>query len=180
MAAAAARGVPLIAFAREVPFVEITEAVHARIIDALLIERAATTLALGHLLTRQAESLERQAHRTLISAIIEPGDDHPAGTAEAEARARAMGVPVTGRQLVAVVVRIPDAVSPAAAAARLACLRLAVSRCSRSRRPWPPPAGTPASPRWSAPWTTCGRGRCCRCLRPRTPTRSSRRSRAGC
>ena len=105
--AAAERGVPLIAFAREVPFVEITEAVHARIIDALLIERAATTLALGRLLTRQAESLERQAHRTLISAIIEQPAD-PAGAAEAEARARAMGVPVTGRQLVAAVVRMPD------------------------------------------------------------------------
>ncbi len=73
--------------------------------DTVLIERAATTLALGRLLTRQAESLERQAHRTLISAIIEQGDADPA---EAEARARAMGVPVTGRQLVAAVVRIPD------------------------------------------------------------------------
>ncbi len=107
VAAAQRRGVPLIAFAREVPFVEITEAVHARIIDALLIERAATTLALGRLLTRQAESLERQAHRALISAIIERPTE--AGeAAEAEARARAMGVPVTGRQLVAVVVRLPD------------------------------------------------------------------------
>ena len=110
--AASVRGVPLIAFAHEVPFVEITEAVHARIIDALLIERAATTLALGRLLTRQAESLERQAHRTLISALIERGDADPAGTAEAEARARAMGVPVTGRQLVAAVVRIPDPDDP--------------------------------------------------------------------
>ena len=110
--AASVRGVPLIAFAHEVPFVEITEAVHARIIDALLIERAATTLALGRLLTRQAESLERQAHRTLISALIERGDTDPAGAAEAEARARAMGVPVTGRQLVAAVVRIPDPDDP--------------------------------------------------------------------
>jgi PucR family transcriptional regulator, purine catabolism regulatory protein len=110
--AASARGVPVVAFAREVPFVEITEAVHARIIDALLIERAATTLALGRLLTRQAESLERQAHRTLISALIERGDADPAGAAEAEARARAMGVPVTGRQLVAAVVRIPDPDDP--------------------------------------------------------------------
>ena len=110
--AASARGVPLIAFAHEVPFVEITEAVHARIIDALLIERAATTLALGRLLTRQAESLERQAHRTLISALIERGDADPAGAAEAEARARAMGVPVTGRQLVAAVVRMPDPDDP--------------------------------------------------------------------
>ena len=74
--------------------------------DIVLVERAATTLALGRLLTRQAESLERQAHRTLISAIIEQSDADPA---EAEARARAMGVPVTGRQLVAAVVRIPDA-----------------------------------------------------------------------
>ena len=74
--------------------------------DIVLVERAATTLALGRLLTRQAESLERQAHRTLISAIIEQADADPA---EAEARARAMGVPVTGRQLVAAVVRIPDA-----------------------------------------------------------------------
>jgi len=74
--------------------------------DTVLVERAATTLALGRLLTRQAESLERQAHRTLISAIIEQADADPA---EAEARARAMGVPVTGRQLVATVIRIPDA-----------------------------------------------------------------------
>jgi PucR family transcriptional regulator, purine catabolism regulatory protein len=199
--AAEARGVPLVAFQCEVPFVEITEAVHARIIDAqlaelrsaqrvhsvftaqsviladlsyrvlaaadlddvpdgfaararaacegrprtfraeallapdtgclvtmvgargedwgrlflacpgppapedtVLLERAATTLALGRLLARQAESVERQAHRTVISAIIEDGDP-----AAALARARAMGVPVTGRQLVALVARIPTA-----------------------------------------------------------------------
>src|SRR6266404_2978470 len=36
--AAEARGLPLVAFEREVPFVEITEAVHARIIDAQLAE----------------------------------------------------------------------------------------------------------------------------------------------
>src|SRR5258708_1811998 len=36
--AAEARGMPLVAFEREVPFVEITEAVHARIIDAQLAE----------------------------------------------------------------------------------------------------------------------------------------------
>jgi phosphoribosylcarboxyaminoimidazole (NCAIR) mutase len=113
LAAAAARcGLPLIAFGREVPFVEITEAVHARIIDALLIERAATTLALGRLLTRQAESLERQAHRTLISAIIgqAAGAAGAPETVEAEARARAMGVPVTGRRLLAAVVRLRDPV----------------------------------------------------------------------
>ncbi|HEX3959640.1 MAG TPA: PucR family transcriptional regulator ligand-binding domain-containing protein [Trebonia sp.] len=72
--------------------------------DTVLLERAATTLALGRLLARQAESVERQAHRTLISAIIEDTDP-----AAATARARAMGVPVTGRQLVALVARLPDA-----------------------------------------------------------------------
>ena len=115
VAAAEARSVPLVELRREVAFIEITEAVHARIIDELLLSRAAATLALGHLLTSQAESLERQAHRTLISALIEgsgfaasPGS--PAGgEGEAAARARAMGVEVTGRDLVAVVVRLPDA-----------------------------------------------------------------------
>jgi hypothetical protein len=112
--AAAARSVPLIELRREVAFIEITEAVHARIIDELLLSRAAATLALGHLLTSQAESLERQAHRTLISALIEgsgfpgpPGSPADEG-GEAAARARAMGVEVTGRDLLAVVVRLPD------------------------------------------------------------------------
>jgi PucR family transcriptional regulator, purine catabolism regulatory protein len=72
--------------------------------DIALLERAATTLALGRLLARQAESVERQAHRTLLSAIIEDADP-----ATATARARAMGVPVTSRQLVALVARVPDA-----------------------------------------------------------------------
>ena len=107
---AEARSVPLIELRREVAFIEITEAVHTRIIDELLLSRAAATLALGHLLTSRAESLERQAHRTLISALIErsrgAGADAEDGAA---ARARALGVEVTGRDLVAVVVMLPDA-----------------------------------------------------------------------
>jgi purine catabolism regulator len=106
VAAAQARSLPLVELHREVAFIEITEAVHARIIDELLVSRAAAALALGHLLTSQAESLERQAHRTLISALIDGGG---AGEGEAAARARAMGVEVTGRDLVAVVARLPDA-----------------------------------------------------------------------
>jgi PucR family transcriptional regulator, purine catabolism regulatory protein len=94
-----------------VAFIEITEAVHARIIDELLISRAAATLALGQLLTSRTESLERQAHRTLISALIEGpagfAASPVAGEGEAAARARAMGVEVAGRDLVAVVVRLP-------------------------------------------------------------------------
>jgi purine catabolism regulator len=71
--------------------------------DTVLIERAATTLALGRLLARHRESLDRQAHRTLISGIITQAHADPA---EAAIRARALGVPVTGRQLFAMVLRL--------------------------------------------------------------------------
>src|SRR5271156_222361 len=73
--------------------------------DTVLIERAATTLALGRLLTRHRESLERQAHRTLITGIISQSHADPA---EAAGRARAPGVPVDGRQLIALVLRFRD------------------------------------------------------------------------
>jgi PucR family transcriptional regulator, purine catabolism regulatory protein len=73
--------------------------------DTVLLERAATTLALGRLLTRHRESLERQAHRTLISEIISQAHADPA---EAAMRSRALGVPVDGRQLVALVLRFRD------------------------------------------------------------------------
>jgi PucR family transcriptional regulator, purine catabolism regulatory protein len=75
--------------------------------DIVLIERAATTLALGRLLTRHRESLERQAHRTLISGIISQAHADPA---EAAVRSRALGVPVDGRQLIAMVLRFRDRV----------------------------------------------------------------------
>jgi len=73
--------------------------------DTVLIERTATTLALGRLLTRHTESLERQAHRTLISGIISQAHADPA---EAAVRSRALGVPVDGRQLIAMVLRLRD------------------------------------------------------------------------
>jgi purine catabolism regulator len=68
--------------------------------DAALLERTATTLALTRLLARQHESLERQAHAALIGALLSGLDPVEAG-----ARARALGVPAAGRQLLAVVVR---------------------------------------------------------------------------
>jgi len=77
--------------------------------DTVLIERAATTLALGRLLTRHAESLDRQAHRTLITGIISQAHADPA---EAAVRSRALGVPVDGRQLVALVLRLRDPSGP--------------------------------------------------------------------
>jgi hypothetical protein len=135
VAAAEARSVPLVELRREVAFIEITEAVHARIIDELLLSRAAATLALGHLLTSQTESLERQAHRTLISALIEGSgftgsSSSPADEGgEAAARARAMGVEVTGRDLVAVVLRLPGSGAASGQAAVLAAAEAMASAC---------------------------------------------------
>jgi PucR family transcriptional regulator, purine catabolism regulatory protein len=71
--------------------------------DVALVERAATTLALGRLLDHQRESLERQAHRTILGAFLGHGYADPA---DAEARARALGVPVAGRRLQPVVIRL--------------------------------------------------------------------------
>src|SRR5215471_20548071 len=84
--------------------------------DVTLVERAATTLALGRLLDHERESLERQAHRTILGAFLGHGYASPA---EAEARARALGVPVTGRRLLSVVIRLahPAASGPGAARA---------------------------------------------------------------
>ncbi len=81
--------------------------------DLALLERAATTLALGRLLDHQRESLERQAHRTILSVLVGHGYGDPA---EAQARARALGVPVTGRRLMAAVVRLTDGPGPQATA----------------------------------------------------------------
>ena len=68
--------------------------------DIVLVERTATALALARLLTRQQEGLERQAHSTLIGAIVAGSYADPD---EAAARARALGVQVTGRQLLTMV-----------------------------------------------------------------------------
>jgi PucR family transcriptional regulator, purine catabolism regulatory protein len=66
-----------------------------------VLERAAGALALNRLVEREQESLERQAHRTLLMDLI--GRGH-AGDVEAHARARALGVPTERRSLTAVVV----------------------------------------------------------------------------
>jgi purine catabolism regulator len=70
--------------------------------DMVLVERMATTLALGQLLTRQQQSLQQQAHATLISAILAQAHTDPD---EAAVRARALGIPVSGRLLVTAVLR---------------------------------------------------------------------------
>ena len=121
--------------------------------DTVLIERAATTLALGRLLTRHRESLERQAHRTLISGIISQAHADPA---EAAVRSRALGVPVDGRQLVAMVLRFRD---PEPGAARGIRARAGAGPGRRGRRRVRGPSG---SPRWSGRWMTPAPGPCSR------------------
>ncbi|MCW2939787.1 MAG: transcriptional regulator, PucR family [Actinomycetia bacterium] len=92
--------------------------------DVVLVERAATTLALGRLLDQHAESLERQAHGTIISGILAHAYSDPQ---EAAARARALGVPLSGRRLLGVVVRhrsgvpLPEQLNELAEAASAAC-----------------------------------------------------------
>jgi purine catabolism regulator len=67
----------------------------------ILLERAASTLALGRLIRRDAEGLERQIHRTLLTTLL----DHTRPVDEVALRARALGVPLERRRLVGVVVR---------------------------------------------------------------------------
>jgi PucR family transcriptional regulator, purine catabolism regulatory protein len=71
----------------------------------VLIERAATTLALARLLEHQRESLERQAHRTVLAGILAHAYADPE---DAAVRTRALGVPVAGRRLLGVVIRAGD------------------------------------------------------------------------
>ena len=70
----------------------------------VLAERAAATLALGRLIERESESLERQSHRTLLGALV----DQSLTSHEIHLRARGLGVPLEGKSLVAVVLRSPS------------------------------------------------------------------------
>ena len=99
--------------------------------DTVLVERAATTLALGRLLARQQESLERQAHRTLLSAVLAQAYTGPE---EAEVRARALGLPVAGRQLLGVVVRFRGAAPGLLAQARVLDVAEALADACRGER----------------------------------------------
>lgn len=99
--------------------------------DMVLVERAATTLALGRLLARQRESLERQAHRTLLSAVLAQAYTGPA---EAEVRARALGLPVAGRQLLGLVARFRGATPGLLAQARVLDVAEAMADACRTER----------------------------------------------
>jgi purine catabolism regulator len=69
--------------------------------EQMLLERGATALVINRLTDRDIDSLERQSHRTLLTALA-LSTEPPAETA---ARARALGVPLDGRLLTGVVVQ---------------------------------------------------------------------------
>ncbi|NDU74449.1 PucR family transcriptional regulator [Actinomadura sp. DSM 109109] len=100
--------------------------------ETVLIERAATTLALGRLLDRHAESVERQAHGTIIARILAHAYSDPQ---EAAARARALGVPLSGRRLLGAVLRnrgpAPARSAPAGELSQLA--ETAAAACKDAR-----------------------------------------------
>lgn len=87
--------------------------------DLMLLERAAATLALNRLVERDRDSLERQGHRTLLTAIA----THTMSSTEVQLRAAALGVPIEGRTLVAAVVRARGNGTPAGALDAQAHLR---------------------------------------------------------
>lgn len=79
----------------------------------VVLERGAAALALGRLLERDRETLERHAHRSLLADIVEQRWALPA---EIASRVTAAGLPVAGRSLVAAVVHWPDTAGRGSAA----------------------------------------------------------------
>jgi len=69
--------------------------------EQMLLERGATALVINRLTDRDIDSLERQSHRTLLTALA-LATEPPFETA---ARARGLGVPLDGRRLTGVVVQ---------------------------------------------------------------------------
>lgn len=73
----------------------------------VIVERAASALAVHRLVARDRESLERHAHRTLLTELLAS----PTPAADLTAHVVALGVPVERRRLVGVCVR-PSAATP--------------------------------------------------------------------
>ncbi|MFE6617469.1 PucR family transcriptional regulator [Amycolatopsis sp. NPDC057786] len=69
--------------------------------NVVVAERAASALAVHRLVAKDTDSLERQAHRAILTELLA----NPVPPAELTARASALGVPLTGRLLVGVSVR---------------------------------------------------------------------------
>jgi purine catabolism regulator len=96
----------------------------------ILIERAASALALGRLIRRDAEGLERQIHRTVLAALL----DHSRPVDEVALRAKALGVPLERRRLVGVVARYRSEEGGAEAVTRLRDLAEAVGAALREAK----------------------------------------------
>ncbi len=86
----------------------------------MVLERGATALAVGRLLERDRETLERHAHRSLLADIVERRWAVPA---EIASRVTAAGLPVAGRSLVAAVVHWPDTPARGTAAGETSAAR---------------------------------------------------------
>jgi purine catabolism regulator len=106
---------------------------------SILLERAASALALGRLIRRDEEGLERQIHRTVLTALL----DHTVPVDEAVVRAKARGGPLDRRRLVGVAVCYRDrsgtrggaeSGGPAATQARLRDLAESVAAALREAR----------------------------------------------
>jgi len=91
----------------------------------MLLERAAEALTLNRLVERDQVSLVHQAHRALLTDVLQGHTDER----ELRARAEALGVPTDRRVLVGVVVRLPmpEPLDPVAAEARDRTLAEAVT-----------------------------------------------------
>ncbi|MEU6643345.1 PucR family transcriptional regulator ligand-binding domain-containing protein [Saccharomonospora sp. NPDC046836] len=99
----------------------------------VVAERAASALAVHHLLAPDGTSLERQAHRAVLAELLAS----PATNAELTARASALRVPLAGHLLVGVAIRprLAGAAQPPAAASALPLLRqLAEATALATRR----------------------------------------------
>ncbi|BCB78480.1 hypothetical protein Pflav_048900 [Phytohabitans flavus] len=98
---------------------------------SILLERAASTLALGRLMRRDAEGLEHQIHRTLLTALL----DHTRPVDEVALRARALGVPLDRRHLLGVVVRHRGRSPRSTPRACATWPKRSATRCARPRSP---------------------------------------------
>lgn len=100
--------------------------------QVMLVERAASALALSRLVDRDRESLERQSHRLLLDALVM----HSLPVSEVALRAKALGVPTTDRVLVGIVLRRrhPPGIAVLAAQARLRDLAETAAAAVREAR----------------------------------------------
>jgi purine catabolism regulator len=99
--------------------------------DPVLVERAATTLALSRLLADQRDTLEQQAQARLLGAILAGSYPDPE---QAALRARALGLPVAGREFHPLVARFGKGAGGLPAQARCNEVTAALAAACRGER----------------------------------------------